>query len=254
MARRKYNWQLPPEIELRLGDSTYGRQRAIFEAGHLLLILHAPPSAEDRQRQSKVFLRTPDGKYLCDGRENGETKLRQLLESYRQLYEKYEKAYDDSQNAKELFHVLEALAPISRAAGNLRNALQSARELVPEDKFMIAMRDEGYEISRNLELLLSDAKTALDYRIAQNAEAQALKAGEMATAQHKLNVLAAVTFPLMALATLFGMNLSHGLEDQSPLLFWAVFAAGLVVGTATRGWVTKNGDDKGLGRGKRRQR
>lgn len=75
MARRKYNWQLPPEIELRLGDSTYGRQRAIFEAGHLLLILHAPPSAEDRQRQSKVFLRTPDGKYLCDGRENGETKL-----------------------------------------------------------------------------------------------------------------------------------------------------------------------------------
>ena len=115
------------------------------------------------------------------------------------------------------------------------------------------MRDEGYEISRNLELLLSNAQTALDYRIAQNAEAQAFRAEEMATAQHKLTVLAAITFPLMAVATLFGMNLSHGMEDKSPLLFWVVFAAGLVVGTATRGWVMKN-RDKGPSHGKRRHR
>ena len=40
--------------------------------------------------------------------------------------------------------------------------------------------------------------------IAKSAEIQAAKAEEMATAQHKLNVLAAITFPVMAVATLFG--------------------------------------------------
>jgi hypothetical protein len=85
MARKQFNWQLPPEIEQRLGDTTYGRQRAIFEADHLLLILHAPPVVEQRGRETKVFLRTPDGRYFCNGVEGGDVKLRQLVDAYERL-------------------------------------------------------------------------------------------------------------------------------------------------------------------------
>ena len=238
MKRSDFYPQLPAEIESRLGETTYGRQRAIYEVEHLLLILHDPPSPEDRRREAKVFLRTPEGRYFCNGREKGERYLRELLASYRELYERYDKAYDGATSAEDLFRILEALGPVSRAAANLRDAVQSARELVGTDGFLIAIRDEAYAVSRSLELLLGDAKTALDYRIAHNAEAQAARAQEMAAAQHKLNVLAAITFPLMAVATIFGMNLAHGMEDQNPLLFWAVLALGIVVGLATMGWVT----------------
>lgn len=243
MVRKQFNWQLPPEIEKRLGDTTYGRQRAIFEAGHLLLILHAPPVVEQRGRETKVFLRTPDGRYFCNGAEGGDTKLRKLVDAYERLSEEYDKACEEAIDATALFRLIERLAPVSRAATNLYGALQSARELVRDDKFLIAVRDEAYEVSRSLELILAEARTAMDYRLARHAEAQAEKAEEMARSQHKLNVMAALTFPLMAVATVFGMNLFHGLEGYGPLAFWAIFAAGLVVGLATKNWVVINHHD-----------
>ena len=142
----------------------------------------------------------------------------------------------------ELFNVLDDLAPLTRSAANLSQALQSARELAKGDKLLIAMRDEGYEVSRSFELLFHDAKLALDYRIARSAEAQMAKATEMAVAQHKLNVLAAITFPLMAIATILGMNVVHGLENRSPGVFWAVLLAGIGVGMMAVYWVTSHSE------------
>ena len=55
MIREHFDWKLPPEIEARLSDITYGRQRAIYEADHLLLVLHSPPAEDGRQRDSIVF-------------------------------------------------------------------------------------------------------------------------------------------------------------------------------------------------------
>jgi hypothetical protein len=239
MKRKRYDWKLPREIEKRLGETTYGRQRAIFEADHLFIVLHAPPADDAPERECVLFLRTPEGKYLCNGKEGGEGRLRRLLSSYDGLFEKYDGLYDKAASSADLFNVINAIAPINRATTNLHNALQSARSFVEGDSFLIAMRDEAYEVSRNFELLLGDAKLALDYRIARNAEAQAAKAEEMTSAQHKLNVLAAVTFPLMAIATLMGMNLTHGLENRPPSLFWAVVIAAGVVGLAVMGWVIR---------------
>ena len=62
----------------------------------------------------------------------------------------------------------------------------------------------------------------------------------MTLAQHKLNVLAAVTFPVMAVATLFGMGLVHGLENKPPYLFWFIFVIGFVMGMLTKRWVTSD--------------
>jgi len=239
MKRKTINWTLPPEIEARLGDNSYGRQRAIFEAGHLLVILHAPPVAGVLERETSLFLRKPNGALLANGLEGGDHKLRKLLAAYRARWEECDKEYDSADSAEELFKLLEALAPLNRASTNLSNALQSARDFVKEDRFLIGMRDESYDISRAFDLLVTDAKLKLDYRIAKNAEAHSAKADEMATAQHKLNVLAAITFPIMAVATVLGMNLRSGLEENSPAFFVAVLAVGVAIGLRVKRWVAK---------------
>jgi len=245
MKRQQYQWQLPDAIEDRLGDASYGRQRAMFEEDHLLIILHAPPGPDDATREARVFLRAPEGTYLCNGKENGELKLRQLLGAYEELYDKCDDACDAATTAEEHAELLETVMPLNRASTNLYSALQAARDYVKADGFLIAVRDAAYELNRNFDLLAADAKLALDYHIARNAEIQAARAAEATEAQHKLNVLAAVTFPLMALATIFGMNLTHGIENQTPAIFWLVFALGLITGAVTKGWVTKGGSAAG---------
>ena len=244
MKRKRFQWALPEAIERRLGDTTYGRQRAMFEEGHLLLILHAPPGADDDERKAVVFLRTPDGEYLCNGKPQGEAKLRGLLREYRERFEALDKEYQKSKTAKDFFELIEAAAPLNRSSTHMQSALQSAREAVPDDAFLIALRDDAYETSRSFDLLLSDSKAALDYHIARNAEEQAARSHEMTVAQHKLNVLAAITFPLMAIATLLGMNLTHGFESASPYIFYGVFVAGLLVGLAVKSWVTARDEGK----------
>ncbi len=239
MRREDFLWQLPPAIEVRLSESTYGRQRAIFEDGHLLVILHTPPSADTRDRKARVFLRSLDGKWHCDGQDNGEVKLKKLLRSYGELLQRYDDAYDRVRSAKHLHEILEHVMPLHRSASNLSAALQSAREFVREDAFLIAMRDEAYELARGFDLLLNDAKLQLDYRIAESAEEQSVKTQELAQAQHKLNVLAAITFPLMALGTIFGMSITTGLENQSPALFWVLVLLGGTAGFFAMMWVAR---------------
>ena len=240
MRRKTFSWTLPAEIEARLGEATFGRQRAIAEADHLLVILHSPPEPDTHRRSAEVFLWKPDGTVWWNGVTGGEQKLRKLLAWYRERLEHYDSAYERATTASDLFDILDDLASLSRAAANLSAALQAGREARRTDRLLIAMRDEAYEISREFELLFHDAKLALDYRIARSAEAQMVKAQEMATAQHKLNVLAAVTFPLMAVATIFGMNLQHGLENQSPALFWGLLVCGVGVGAGAVAWMIGN--------------
>ncbi len=105
MKRKQYGWQLPIEIENRLGESSYGRQRAIYEANHLLLILHTIPNEDDIFRDAVVFLRKPDGSWYCNGRDGGEKKLHNLLTSYQERYQKFEAEYETAKSAKALFAI-----------------------------------------------------------------------------------------------------------------------------------------------------
>jgi Mg2+ and Co2+ transporter CorA len=240
MRRKKYNWDLPEKIRNRLGESSYGRQRVIFEENHLLIILHAPPGSTDLHRDTRVFLRKPSGEWQSDGKEYGEAKLKTLIESYQSLFQKLEDDYEKQKTADDLFQLLELLVPVSRAANNFAEALQEARTHAQADSFLIVMRDKASSFQRNFELLLADAKLSLDYKIAKNSELQASEAQKMAASQHKLNLLAAITFPLMAVATIFGMNLMSGFEDAESFYFWLVFAAGIVLGLVTMKWVTNS--------------
>lgn len=102
------------------------------------------------------------------------------------------------------------------------------------------MRDRSVDIARGFELLLADARLALEFRLARSAEAQARAAEAGTRAQNKLNILAAIAFPLMCVSTVFGMNLQSGLEDKPVLAFWLVFLGGLGLGLFVKGWVSSN--------------
>jgi Mg2+ and Co2+ transporter CorA len=80
-------------------------------------------------------------------------------------------------------------------------------------------------------LLLADARNGLDFTVAQRAEVQSEKTYEMARSAHRLNVLAALFFPVTAISSVFGMNFASGLEKLSePWLFWIVLMFGFMCG------------------------
>lgn len=238
MPRSQYKWTLPAEITARLGSESWGAQRAIVESGELLLILHAPPQPDSNEREHEVYFRQLDGKWLHKGLDHGERALRSFLDDYRKLFDDLETRFEKAATIDALFSVIDRLIPLVRSSANMKAALQSARESIDDDAFLIDMRDRSVEIARGFELLLADARQALDFRIARSAEEQTRAAELGNRAQHKLNILAALTFPLMSVSAIFGMNLRSGLEDLPIFAFWLVFAGGLWLGMLVKSWVS----------------
>ena len=117
-------------------------------------------------------------------------------------------------------------------------ALQTARESIKQDAFIIEVRDLAYEVERNMDLLLEDVRNAIQQGTAREAEAQAQASKEALAASHRLNILAALFLPLTAITSLFGMNFSTGLDEKIPMLFWLIFAGGVAIGVAIKSWVT----------------
>ena len=233
------SWDLPKEIVERFGQ-TPGRQRAMFADGHLLLVLHKAPSADESERRGAFFWRKPNGEWESTERGRGVKMLRAHVEAYADLQKQLEKAYEDAQEADDYFHILEQAAPLSHATNNLHDVLQTAREAIHEDRDIIDLRDWAYQIERGFELLYTDTKNALDYSIAKRAEEEAKLSHQAVQTGHRLNILAAIFFPLTAIASLFGMNLRSGLEDSPTWVFWAVFLAGIAVGLVVREWALGN--------------
>ncbi len=238
MKRSQYKWSLPAEITARLGSESWGAQRAIFEAGHLLLVLHTPPKTDGNEREHELFLRLPQGKWQYKGIDHGDHALTKYMEDYQQLYVALENRFEKASNIDALFAVIDSLIPLARSSNNMKLALQTARESLGNDAFLIDMRDRSVDIARGFELLLADARLALEFRLARSAEVQARAAEIGNRAQHKLNILAAVAFPLMSVSAVFGMNLQSGLESLPVVAFWLVFLGGLSLGLLVKGWVS----------------
>ncbi len=231
------SWSLPEAIRIRLGPSTFGRQRAIVEEGHLLLVLHKPPGPDDAKREGVLFWRSPEGAWQCSRSGPGAGGVKRHVQAYAALEAKLTADFEQATTLDGLFDVVEALTPLVRASRNQHTAIQAAREAVKGDAALIEVRDLSYEVVRNLELLLEDARNELQFRSAREAENQAQLGRAVLHASHRLNTLAAWFFPLTAVTSLFGMNLAHGLDTRSPLLFWAVFFFGVGLGFGMKGWV-----------------
>jgi hypothetical protein len=231
-------WNLPETIRVRLSQSTYGRQRAIVEEGHLLLVLHKPPGPHDRGREGVLFWRHPAGEWQCNRGGPGPGGLKRHVQSYVDIEGTLTQEYEAASTANALFDLQETLTPLTRAARNMQHALQAAREAVKQDLFIIEMRDLADEVERNLELLLEDVRNAIQHSTAREAETQAQASKEALKASHRLNTLAALFLPLTAISSLFSMNFEHGLNEHSPILFWLIFAGGVTLGFAIKSWVT----------------
>lgn len=222
---------VPEEIARRLGHKRSGRQRAMIADGHLLLILHDVPDKDAQQREGVYFWRQPSGKWESTGKGAGLVTLQAYVEAYELTADSYADWLEKAEDAQDYFDILEQLAPIQHAANSMYNALQAAREGMPDDVDIIDLRDQAYDIERTLSLLYANAKTALDYHIAKKAEHNALLAIESAKKEDKLNALAAFFFPLIALAGVFGMNLKSGLESTTSIFnFWLTLFGGIFLG------------------------
>jgi hypothetical protein len=229
-------WNLPESIKKRLGQTTYGRQRAILEEGHLVVVLHRPPSAEDSKRDGVLFWRNPNGDWQCSKGGPGPGGLKRHVQSFAELEGNAAQSFEEADSLAKLFDLVDLLTPLVRAGRNMHAALQAAREGIKSDAFLIEVRDLAYEVERSLDLLLEDVRNCIQHRTAREAENQARFSQQALVASHRLNVLAALFFPLTAVTSLFGMNFSHGL-GQTPVMFWLIFAAGIALGLIMKAWV-----------------
>jgi hypothetical protein len=235
-------WAVPDVIRRRLGEQA-GRQRAMFEEGHLLLVLHAPPSPDTPHREGRFFWRDATGAWTPPGTAPSQPGVGQLLADYEKAVEKLQQSEDEAVTARDYFDLLNRLNPLVRAARNMHEALQDGREAVPGDRQLLLWRDRAYTISRAAELLHNDAKNALDFAVAERAEQEAESSRRALTAAHRLNTLVACFFPIATMAAVFGANLGHGLEayDQqhAPLTLVAMLGGGLVLGLLLAAFINR---------------
>jgi len=227
-------WAVPPIFRNRLGDEV-GRQRLMASDGHLLLVLHAPPSADDDERTGRFFWRDPEGTWRASIQGSGIAALTGHLQEFEAQLEALELREQNATGARHYFDILRALTPLHRASRNLHSVLQKAREANSDDSRIIRWRDEAYGIERTAELLLGETRHGLDFVTAMRAEEQAVEAQNMTVASHRLNVLAALFFPLATIASLLGMNVPSGLEDSpAPWTFLGILAIGAIIGVGVK--------------------
>jgi hypothetical protein len=230
-------WNLPEPIRARLGLKTVGRQRIIFEDGHLLIILHRPPTPDEETREGVLFWRPPDGNWKWSRGINGGAALNAHIQSYADREAELANSYDDAADSATLYKLQTEIAPVARAARNMHLALQAARDAVKSEKILIDARDRAYDIERNLELLLEDVRNMIQYRTMKEAEEQSRLGAEALRASHRLNVLAAMFLPLTAITGIFGMNFPSGLDQNNVVYFWLVFVGALALGLALKKWI-----------------
>lgn len=226
-----HNWEVPARFRERMGAGA-GKQRAMLHEGHLLLVLHEVPTPGDTSRKAVVAWRSVDGSWKSSGAQKaGLLGVRALVESYAKAVAELEDQVEKAHRAAEYFGALRLVTPLARSARNLHKALQSAREGIPGDGDLITLRDLAYEVERTAEITQSDAKTGLDFCVAERSEQQAATGEHIAVSGHKLNLIAALFFPITALGSIFGMNFLHGFETRyAPYLFWVILGFAFLCG------------------------
>ena len=230
--------QLPEAFKVRLSHKYAGRQRAMFSDGHLLLVLHKVPEVDSHEREMVLFWRRPDGTW--DGSTGGGLlKLAEHVESYEDAEAELARLQEEATEAQELFDILERVVPVLHSARNLHATLQAGREAVPQDRDLIDLRDRAYEIERTLDLIATEAKHAIDHRIAMQAEEEARLSLRGLEVANRLNLLAAIFFPLTALASILGMNLHSGLQESPEWIFWLILAGGILFGILLSRWAMR---------------
>lgn len=229
-------WQVPATFHKRLGDKV-GRQRLMVADGHLLLVLHKPPQPGDEERQPRLFWRNATGEWQSNESGAGLGELHEHLAEYDRAYDRLDALLRGTPTAQNYYQILHEATPLLRAARFMAAVFQQAREAEGNDRHLLLARDESVEIERNLELLHTEALHGLQFLIAQRSEEQARQGEQLVASSQRLNLLMALCLPATALASVLGMNLRHGFEDQGAWFFWAVLILAVLLGLIILGLV-----------------
>lgn len=226
-------WQINDVFRLRLGRSV-GRQRLMQHEGELLIVAHEVPEPQSSVRRGILFWLDSDRKWHASNGDKGDIAIELLVQRYSRRLEEIDQLEASARNADEYLPLLESLAPISRAVRNLYDVLQEARKSVSTSVELIEARNEAYDVSRTAELLYQDAKNSMEVAVVRRAEQQAVSSNQMAAASHRLNMMAALFFPLATLGGVFGTTLTDNWtwsETPAPFLLFLVVGtiAGLVL-------------------------
>lgn len=233
------SWQIPAAIRGRLGREA-GSQRAIFEEGHLLLILHEPPAPDMVGRIPAFFWRQPTGEWKTHRSTMQSGTLADFLANYEKPILELESRENTASKAADFHDILEATAPLLRAIRQFHRAIQNARELVKEDRELINYRDRAAGLERTGELLLQDAQFGLNYIVARQAEAQSENARRMSATAHRLNILAALFLPLTAVASVLAMDVKSRIPNTFEN-FWFIVGGSLGLGLLIAFAIRKKG-------------
>ena len=234
----------PKEVKtiLKRVQSTPGSQRVIFDVKenpkYLVLLVRGVNDCinifwkpiEGTKAINYAFECNNDG---CSDKKTFDA-LDALIDEYVKEYEQSRENFDTNEDNNEcLYKSLKDLYKLNRNINHMHEALVDARK---QDEYMADHRSQVSEISRNFELLIEQTKNHIDYQFALNNE-RSLKA------QHKLNILTSIAFPLIIVGTIFGMNLTSGLENGSGFWMLGLIIAGLIVGGALVVlWIDKPGN------------
>lgn len=232
------SWELNPRLRRRFGGTTE-KQRALLEAESGLLVLHACPEQRQGARTALIIHRAPDGTLQTFPDNRGEAAVRTLLQTYRSALDELEAPFRNATRARELQPVLRRLNPLLRALRSAHQVLQAACEQFREDGVLTRLRDGALALEREAELLLGDARTELEIMQLEEAEAQAEANEDLVHSSQRLNIMVALLLPLTAIASVFGMNLSSGIESAPVWLFWAVLVVSVLLGAFMLGWVRR---------------
>ena len=221
-------WDLPASIRKRLGESV-GKQRLMNEDGHMLLLLHQAPKAEDDEvRAAMVIWRNPMGEWKSAPFGGGLTGLEAHLTTYRSAIHELDEQVESAKTARQYFEVMRRMHPLQRSTRSMLEVVQATRQALPDDTRVINMRDQAVDLERGIELIAADAKAGMDFTLAESASQQALSAEVANQEARRLNRLAAFFLPLATLVAVFGMNPPETIYRNPG--FWMVLGAGLVLG------------------------
>ncbi len=217
-----HNWQVPASISARVAEVP-GTQRCLEADGHLILILHKLPTPASAQRYVRLFWRSPDGTWASDDLGAGINALQRHVTEFNDRVLKLEEKEHGATSPEEYFQIRREVTPIYRSAQHMSATISRSYEMFQDDRGLLACRNLAATVERTAELVKEDATYGLEYFMAKQAESQAL-------AGHRLSLIAAIFFPILVVASIFGMNLEHGFEHKAPLLFWLLVASGIVIG------------------------
>ncbi|MEZ6092694.1 MAG: CorA family divalent cation transporter [Pirellulaceae bacterium] len=223
-------WNVPAVFKKRLGDRV-GRQRVFEHAGQLLIVAHAPAQPDESTRQPRLFWKDGSGEWHATSKGSGLAALQNHINEFRDAVEHCDQLEDAATTAKEYFDVLDHVAPLKRTIEHFHQVLEEARRLAPDDRNLINIRDQAYDVTRTAELLYDATRNGMEMAQTRRAEQQAEASMEMARAAHRLNWLVAMFFPLATICGIFGMQFEHGFEHyQAPWPLIIVCAIGILFG------------------------